>query len=79
MLSRKELKASKAEEQVAPGCCHHWVIQTATGPVSEGECQKCHEVRQFENFVERKDWGDRREVAQSEPEIPAEELADADF
>ena len=31
-------------------CQHYWVIETANGPYSKGQCSKCHEVRDnFEN------------------------------
>jgi len=33
-------------------CCHHWVIQTAEGPLSEGVCRLCHAKREFKNSVE---------------------------
>ena len=46
------------EEQAGPQCCHHWVIQPATGPVSSGVCQICGEVREFKNYVEASTWGD---------------------
>ena len=46
------------EEQAGPQCCHHWVIQPATGPVSSGVCQVCGEVREFKNYVEASTWGD---------------------
>ena len=36
----------------APVCCHHWVIQPADGPVSNGSCQVCGETREFKNYVE---------------------------
>ena len=35
----------------APACSHHWVIEPANGRYSQGECQKCHEVRTFENSI----------------------------
>ena len=41
-------------------CRHHWVIQPATGPVSQGVCQACGEVREFKNYVESASWGDTR-------------------
>ena len=28
-------------------CAHHWIIETADGPVSKGECQLCGEEREF--------------------------------
>ncbi len=46
------------EEEAGPQCCHHWVIQPATGPVSSGLCQVCGEVREFKNYVEASTWGD---------------------
>ena len=39
------------EDQPAPTCCHYWIIETAKGPISRGECQVCHEVRDFKNSV----------------------------
>ena len=41
-------------------CRHHWVIQAAAGPVSQGVCQACGEVRDFKNYVESASWGDTR-------------------
>ena len=41
-------------------CCHHWVIQPADGPVSDGSCQVCGETREFKNYVEAATWGDSR-------------------
>jgi len=36
-------------------CAHYWIIEPANGPVSQGACQACGEVRGFKNFIE--DWG----------------------
>ena len=44
----------------ADQCRHHWVIQPATGPVSQGICQSCGDVRDFKNYVEGAAWGDSR-------------------
>ncbi len=41
-------------------CRHHWVIQPADGPVSNGLCQVCGESREFKNYVESATWGDSR-------------------
>lgn len=49
-----------AEVQEPAQCRHHWVIQPATGPVSQGVCQACGEVRDFNNYVESASWGDTR-------------------
>ena len=51
------------EESAVPEvdlCCHHWSIQPATGPVSQGVCQVCGEIREFKNYVEAATWGDSR-------------------
>jgi hypothetical protein len=49
---------SQAEEQNIQGCRHYWVIQPATGPMSQGVCQHCGESREFKNYVEASTWGD---------------------
>ena len=48
-----ETVAVKAvEEQLAkPSSKHHWVIEAANGPVSWGECQICHEGKEFQNSI----------------------------
>ena len=43
-------------------CCHHWMIQTAEGPVSSGICRYCMESREFNNSID--DW----DFAQRTPE-----------
>jgi len=40
-----------AAPKVIP-CVHHWIIEPANGPVSQGACQVCGEVRGFKNFIE---------------------------
>ena len=52
-----ELENTKAAVEV---CRHHWVIQPADGPVSNGSCQICGEDRKFKNYVESATWGDSR-------------------
>ena len=49
--------------ETTPGCCHHWVIQPADGPVSNGSCQVCGETREFKNYVESATWGDSRSAS----------------
>ena len=53
-----------AVESVAQ-CCHHWVIQPADGPISNGSCQVCGEIREFKNYVESATWGDSRTTGKS--------------
>ena len=47
-------------DETSSGCCHHWVIQPADGPISNGSCQVCGETREFKNYVEAATWGDSR-------------------
>ena len=35
----------------APVCRHHWIIESAKGRYSRGECRNCREVRTFENSI----------------------------
>ncbi len=51
---------SLIEDREPPQCRHHWVIQSAAGPVSQGVCQVCGEVRGFQNYVESASWGATR-------------------
>ena len=49
---------TQAEEDAQ--CRHYWVIQPATGPLSQGICQTCGETKDFKNYVEGASWGDLR-------------------
>ena len=51
MIVHQETPQVAREDQQAPACCHYWIIETAQGPISRGECQVCHEVRDFKNSV----------------------------
>ena len=53
------------EGQDVPACRHHWVIQPATGPVSQGVCQVCGQVKEFKNYIEASSWGDDKLTARS--------------
>ena len=33
-------------------CSHHWVIETANGPISVGRCRLCREEKEFSNSSE---------------------------
>ncbi len=39
------------EEKTEPTCRHHWFIEPANGPISWGECQICHEGKEFKNSI----------------------------
>ncbi len=77
-----------AQEPTVPECLHHWVIEPADGPISEGVCRKCAEVKTFANYVERHDWSNQgdptpsaspgRDLKRSRPEGQAgDETAEA--
>ena len=44
------------EEFVCLMCAHHWIIETANGPVSRGMCKLCHQVREFGNSINVSTW-----------------------
>lgn len=52
MRSRDESDLTEAEGQSPPVCCHHWAIEPANGPFSQGVCHNCQEVREFKNSIE---------------------------
>ena len=64
MAQRTTIAPETTEEnnakQAVFTCRHHWVIQPADGPVSNGLCQVCGETREFKNYVESATWGDSR-------------------
>jgi hypothetical protein len=45
-------EVSKTGVQKKKDCRHHWMIQPATGPVSDGICQNCGDVQQFFNSID---------------------------
>ena len=44
--------AEMLNDFIANNCAHHWVIDRANGPMSEGVCQRCGESREFANSAE---------------------------
>ncbi len=44
--------AERLNDFIARNCAHHWVIDRANGPMSDGVCQRCGERRQFTNSAE---------------------------
>ena len=59
-MAPQESTPLSAQDASTATCCHHWAIQPATGPVSQGVCRLCGEVREFKNYVEAATWGDSR-------------------
>ena len=44
--------AEMLSDFISATCTHHWVIEAANGPLSEGVCQRCGEERGFKNSPE---------------------------
>jgi len=74
-MDSKNERTSEGVGQQTDTCCHHWIIQCAVGPVSEGSCQNCGEVRVFKNSIDYEaEWTNRRDVARSKAVQPADTL-----
>ena len=50
MIHQEPMQTAPEETPVST-CCHHWVIEPANGPISQGVCQRCNESREFKNSV----------------------------
>ncbi len=56
--------ADRLNDFIVTSCKHHWVIESANGPLSEGVCQRCGEHREFMNSGEpTSPWGKRQKAA----------------
>ena len=58
-----------AEEPTIPQCLHHWVIETADGPTSEGICRKYAEVKTFANYVAQNTWSNQGDPTTSASQV----------
>ena len=47
---KSKTRTKKVVEVDVP-CVHHWIIDSANGPTSEGRCKKCHVTKLFANSV----------------------------
>ena len=51
------------------GTSQHWLIETATGPVSKGKWQLCGEEREFSNSTDfRSTWAPLNQQSQKAPQ-----------
>jgi len=41
-------EVATSQDDIGP-CKHHWIIETPSGPTSEGTCKNCGDERQFSN------------------------------
>jgi hypothetical protein len=54
-MSRKGVAILEKPVEKTPektSCRHHWIIEPALGPTSQGKCKLCGEVKTFLNVVE---------------------------
>ena len=64
------------DDQEKEVCRHHWIIEAPTGPMSNGICQLCAEVREFKNYIEAAPWGEDSSVDKSDGQYPVRASAD---
>ncbi|KKL75272.1 hypothetical protein LCGC14_2056600 [marine sediment metagenome] len=48
-------------------CSHHFVIETANGPMSRGVCKKCGAIQDFKNSVTEQTWMETRNTLYTGP------------
>ena len=51
MMVRQEMTLEPVEFSTSVQCRHHWIIEAAEGPLSQGVCQNCREVKDFQNSI----------------------------
>ena len=73
MIDRDEGK-----QETTPTCAHHWAIEAADGPTSEGVCKNCHQTRTFQNFVAQPVWGNQSLFSNPGNNIPTSLHDDGD-
>jgi hypothetical protein len=73
-----ECSVPESSVQKNETCRHHWMIQSAMGPVSEGFCQNCGDVKVFKNSIDYEDeWTNRRDGTRSRAAEPPRALDDS--
>jgi monomeric isocitrate dehydrogenase len=59
------VEKGKVNKKAAKDCRHHWVIESAVGPVSRGVCRKCKATKSFKNYIEANPWTDSYSSSES--------------
>ena len=65
----------KVSEYVHAHCAHHWVIAVPDGPVSEGVCQRCGQVREFQNSAPEIRWSRAVPTVKTDNTVPDKSAA----
>lgn len=58
-------RESLEREPFSERCVHHWVLESPSGPISQGACKKCGQIREFPNILVPKGgtwWGSTTEL-----------------
>ena len=50
IIARAEAALMSSTDIDLSGCHHHWVIEPANGPVSQGVCRLCQQVSRIREF-----------------------------
>jgi hypothetical protein len=48
--------AGRITPRIHKSCVHHWIIEPANGPFSDGACKRCGATRDFRNSLESLVW-----------------------
>ncbi|MEE8442222.1 MAG: hypothetical protein V3S37_00600 [Dehalococcoidia bacterium] len=68
MLKVSDNHVVEPEKTDADQCHHHWLIDAAGGPKSNGTCRTCGAKRQFKNSLDSTEW--EREAAPADVPRP---------
>lgn len=55
-MEEHEMEATIHEITPRADHAHHWLIEEASGPLSQGRCKRCGAVREFKNWLEDTDF-----------------------
>ncbi len=50
-MTEQMVKGAVQERESREECRHHWIIETADGPVSRGICKLCGAKKEFSNSL----------------------------
>lgn len=63
-------KDQTEKKELSAECRHHWVIESASRPVSKGKCRLCGLEKEFKNYLEQTPWGEEVPPPRIAPETP---------
>ncbi len=78
MVTSTKVSAAERVEEQPSECRHHWVIESASGPTSDGICRLCGVRKQFKNYLENAAWGDNDPRAREPIDLVASSVSFAE-